>query len=270
MKLPSPKKRLLATLLSFLPGIILAAPMVNDASIWETYWTPNDKASLNAIAPGYTYNPGTDGPVPTLLTGEPLTLSMVGATGGSTSVTKNTLKTIGTDYIITARVMVDQFRGDGERIGFISANGNQSLLQSSFSTNTMYITAPYGLNTTIDLDSLGLTVAEGQYYTWQFQIHEDSRTNSSPTAYDSVSIYRRDNDIGAAWDTVAEDLPIHNGAGQLQLTYGTIGHSASGNQGIMKQDYLIVGVVPEASTLSLFSISLGLLLIFRGRRNLAR
>jgi len=253
----------LSTILA-IPCIGLAAPLVNDGSFYTKDW------STTTTFAGMATNTGTGGTAPSISDGL-LNLTMAGATGSYTEVrtvlSSPTYSNL-TDYVVTTRVAVNSFPG-----GTATANSqlltltrveSYDRLNIGITTTQILISGPSG-GTAIDLTSLGLTNALDTFYTWQFQVHQDL---TSAAGY--VTIYRRDNDTGAAWTLVGENISIANvstSPTSTSIRLGIINYSSTGAQGALQQEYYMVEAVPEPSAAVLLLGGVGTLLFWRRSRN---
>lgn len=251
-------KKLLAAC-AFVPCICIAAPIVNDGSFYSVNWSSSTLA-------GYGTTTGSGGTSPSV-TGGDLTLSMVGATAGSTEVRKVNMAPptypILTDYVVTTRASVAQFSG-------ASGNGNTQYI--TLANILSYDNMSIGVNSTqvlvlgasggtaINLSSLGLVNDPNTFYTWQFEVHQNLGSGAG-----TVSIYRRDNDSGDPWDVIALNVSILNYTltpTATNIYFGRVTYSPSGNQGILQQEYFKVAAVPEPGAAVLFAFGLGMVVFW--------
>jgi hypothetical protein len=242
---------------------------VNDAGFanmnWNdpepsTFWMEKlDASSTNLLR--FYWPAGTDGDVPAADNGL-LTVSMTGATGGHSYLFTDALDTYvfheATNYIVTTRLMVDQFPDCD--FSETSANGVGVTLMDLRGIDRLIVhLEPDGLwvnhnNNDWELVA-SITTAEDVWYTWQFELSQDSGATGG-----ELRIFRRESDQDS-WTLVATDITARNQNVADQFIMYDVYYNADNTQtqGILVSDYLHIGEEGDAPNPEIGTISTGLL-----------
>lgn len=255
-------KKLLSLLIAVLavPCASMAAPIVNTGSYFNVNWTTQTTFG------GYGTTTATGGTAPSISGGN-LTTTSVGSTGGFTEVRKQLASPtypILTDYVLTLRAAVPQFSAtvgtaNNMNMTFFDVLGYDRL-RVGLDADKFLVAGPGG-GTAVSFSSLGLSNTAGTFYTWQFEVTQDTTSGRG-----TVDVYRRDNDTGASWSTIVENAPLLNYTttpSALITYFNKINYDASG-EGIMQQKYFMIAeIIPEPSSALLLLGGAGMLALRR-------
>jgi hypothetical protein len=225
--------------------------MVNDASLVDQPWdgfeisqTAIDGTSTTNITMSKTT--GTGGTAPAVNDGE-LTVTMVGATAGSTKVSTGSLDTFqfhtASNYVITTRMKVTNFpdadfsaASGAVGIDFFDIRGMDRIwlhLQPGSiwvnHANNDWVCAAL------------ITTSPNTWYIWQFNVCQVDGAGAG-----TVDIYRRELESDP-WMTVATNVTLRDQVLTDQLNLFSIAYNADNTrlQGRLISDYFQIGGVPE-------------------------
>jgi hypothetical protein len=259
------KSGAILSVLAFCGGAFGAS--INGSQFVNKDWSSNDYLISQTTIDGSTTNniemartTGTGGTAPVISGGE-LTLTMVGATAGSTRVSTGVLDPyqfhVATNYVVTTRMKVT------------FADNNFSATTGSAGIDFFDIRGMDRAWLHLEADGLWVnhanndwekiatvTTAEDTYYTWQFEINNQNEA-ATAGAVGTMDIYRRASDSDP-WTTVATGVTIRNQNVANQFNFYLIYYNADNTQtqGVIVSDYLQVGTaIPAPAKISLIAIS---------------
>ncbi len=225
----------------------VGAAVTNDAAFINESWDgfTGSASTKNVYAGGdlandigWAASTGTSGTAPSVASGE-ATVSMVGATGGSSQIFTGNLNSYSSElfsdrYVITMRVRVDQF--PDLTISGSPVAGRGILLVDSrrdFRLEVLVTPTDLWIYNGSSWTQIPLVTVAGTDYTWQFEVDD---------AGGIVDVYRRESDANA-FNQIRLNVAIRSTGAADQLIFLRTNYNAENTQiqGKVSADYFQVG-----------------------------